>query len=1030
MAHIPLFFSLLFFAAFIMYLVFGIYTLQINSKAGLNKIFFAICLSLCLWSLGFSVATFAQTWETCYLWRRISAIGWGTIYSLLLHYFLVMTTNRFSRRTWVYCVLLYLPAVISVYAFGVSEAITINQYNFIKTEVGWINVAVQNAWTTFFQIYYVSYMLACFFLILQWKKHHSKDLYIRRQANLFLISLTAAFLLGSLTDVLLPSIAEHPLPQMAPIFTLVPIGAIYYSMKNYKLMAELRQEEDDVLITNETLLKIQSYIGFAYLIGGLASVLSSFFPHLVNSEESMQAMLYGGIIISFIGIVVLLTRLMKSKKIREMVLPIIILCSIPLITMQFVNYASITIWVFPLALMVASLVFNSRKYLVLLTIVSATTQIFVWINAPKGAIYIDEFDYILRISILLITCMLGSFVNKTYTSRLEENIFQINFQRLVSGVSADFITINQMNMNEKLDCLLDKMGHFFLVDRTYIFLINRHHNTMTYAYEWCNQGISPETELIQNVPVDVFPWWMDELSVNKLVYVEDVAALPEAAKAEKETLEEQAVKSVVVIPIEQDGIMLGFIGLDSVTSKKKWALYHIELLRLLSNLIADALIRIESEKTIEYMAYYDHLTGLPNRTLFSDRLSQAIHLAKKNQRFVSVIFLDLDGFKMVNDTMGHSGGDALLKEISHGLVSRLRQTDTVARFGGDEFLILVNDLKDENDTNKVTDTVMELFEHPFYVNEQEFYVTASAGVAIYPFDGDNTETLIKNADIAMYMAKDRGKNQYVMCTTDMKEEVKRNIKLSNQLYRVQEKGELVLHYQPQVKLSTGKIVGLEALLRWKHPEIGMIPPSVFIPLAEMNGTIMSIGKWVLETAIHQNKEWQKKGFPPIRIAVNLSLVQFSNPDFVNQITSILKEAKLEPKYLELEITESIATKESSHITGALNQLKEFGISISIDDFGTEYSSLSRLKALPIDRIKIDMQFIQGIEGCEKDQAITKVIINLAKSLGLEVLAEGVETSPQLDFLNQKMCDEVQGYYCYKPMPAEEIETIFRKQMYG
>ena len=319
---------------------------------------------------------------------------------------------------------------------------------------------------------------------------------------------------------------------------------------------------------------------------------------------------------------------------------------------------------------------------------------------------------------------------------------------------------------------------------------------------------------------------------------------------------------------------------------------------------------------------------------------------------------------------------------------------------------------------------MEMFEYPFNVDGQELYMTGSAGVAVYPFDGADAETLTKNADIAMYMAKSRGKNQYALCTTDMKEEVKQNIKLSNYLYRVQERGELIIYYQPQIKLNTGKIIGLEALLRWNHPEMGMILPNTFIHLAEMNGTINSIGEWVLKTAIRQNKLWQDNGYPHLRMAVNLSVIQFNNPRFVNSVEHILQETGMKPEYLELEITESIATKEAGNIVDILNQLKQLGVSISIDDFGTEYSSLNRLKELPIDRIKIDMQFVQGIEGNEKDQAITKVIINLAKGLGLEVVAEGVETAPQLEFLNQRMCDEVQGYYYYKPMPAEEIEKLF------
>ncbi len=1028
--HISLIFSLLFFAAFIVYLMFGIYTFQINHKSGLNRIFFALCLALCLWSLGFSVAVSAPHWEACFLWRRVAALGWGAAYSLLLHYILLLTGRRCSRRTWVICTLLYLPALVCIYAFALSERIALGQYQLSHTGLGWVNAAPQSALNTFFSLYFVSYTLLGLFLLLRWRRRNAGDPDIRRQAALFFSALAAAFFLGSLTDVFLGTALGRPLPQLAPILILLPVWAIYHSMKHYRLMERLPPEAGDVFLTHETLLKMQAYVGLAYLIGGLAATLSYFFPQLTNSQASAQAMIHAGILLSSIGLIVLLTQRIKSKRVREAVLLIAMPCSIPLITLQFSGYASITVWVFPMVLMIASLVFSSRKYLILLTVVAALTQLLVWTNAPREQVSIDEFDYLIRIGILLIAYMVGSFVNQTYISKIEENNFQISFQRLVSEVSADFISIHPSNMDEKFNRLLEKIGRFFLVDRTYIFLIDRERETMTYAYEWCYEGIKSEIDCLQAVPLDVFPWWMQELSVNKQVYAEEVSALPEAAHAEKETLTAQGVASVVVLPVEQDGVMLGFIGLDSVLSKKRWAPYHIELLKLLSHLIADALLRIESERTIEYMAYYDHLTGLPNRIRFSELLSEAIAQAQQHAQSLGVIFLDLDGFKMVNDTMGHSSGDAILKEVARGLLSRLREGDTVARFGGDEFLLLINPLHRNEEIGRIADAIMALFKQPFHVNEQEFYVTASAGIARYPIDGRDTETLIKNADIAMYMAKENGKNQSILCTPEIKEDLRRNVQLSNQLYRARERGQLLLHYQPQVQLPTGKITGVEALLRWQHPELGLLAPNLFIPLAEMNGTINSIGHWVLETAIRQNKRWQEKGYPPLRVAVNLSLVQFSNPDFAKQLIAMLRQEGLAPQYLELEITESVATKEAAFVAGTLRELQAFGVSISIDDFGTEYSSLSRLKTLPIDRIKIDTQFVQGIEGSPKDQAITKIIINLAKSLGLEVLAEGVETAPQLEFLSRKMCDEVQGFYCYRPMPAGEIEALFRLQESG
>ncbi|MGC4019139.1 MAG: EAL domain-containing protein [Muricomes sp.] len=988
--------------------------------------FFAICLSLCFWSLGFSISTSAATWEISFLWRRISAIGWGTIYSLMLHYFLLLTANRNAQKQQAFYAFLYVPAILSVYVFAVSTDISAVQYHLVKTRLGWASMSVDSVWSAFFNIYYVGYVLACLIIILRWKKRNRKNQNIRRQSAIFLITLIVTTILGSFTDVVLSTLYGPVLPQLAPIFNLLPILAIYYSMKRYKLMANPAQKDKINVLNDKTYRKMQYYLGISYLIGGVSSALACYFPNLVNNRESMRTMFYGGVTIFLIGLGILSAQLIRNQKIKEAVILIIMLCSIPVITLQFVEYASITVWVFPLVLIMASLVFNSRKYIASLTTVAVVTQILVWIHAPKGTVHIDEFDYFLRISIILLTFVVGSFVNRTYISKMEENIYQANFQRLVSEISSDFVNINQINMNKKISVLLSKMGRFFLVDRAYIFLVNEQKNIMTRTYEWVDEKIPSGTENMKDISMDEIPRWIEGLSTKKLVYIEDVVSVPEDAFEEKELLIKQGVQSILAIPIEQEGSMLGFIGLDSVTSTKKWSVYHIELLRILSHLVADGLLRVTSEKVIENMAYYDHLTELPNRTLFSERLSQAIHLAKENKRFVGVIFLDLDGFKMVNDTMGHNGGDELLKEISKRISSRLRKSDTVARFGGDEFLVLINNLNDEKDIIKITDVIMTTFGQPFSVYGQQFRVTASAGVAMYPVDGETTESLIKNADIAMYMAKEKGKNQYVQCTSNMREEVKKNVKLSNDLYGAQERNELILYYQPQINIYTGKIVGLEALLRWNHPKFGMILPNDFISLSEINGTINKIGKWVLETAINQNKKWQDNGFPAVRMAVNLSAMQLHSPALIGTIESILKKSGLDPKYLELEITESAATEDSSHITDVLNQLKQFGISISIDDFGTGYSSLSRIKALPIDRIKIDMQFVQGIEGSEKDQAITKIIINLAKSLNLEVLAEGVESASQLDFLNQKMCDEVQGYYYYKPMPAEEIGELFRK----
>ena len=478
------------------------------------------------------------------------------------------------------------------------------------------------------------------------------------------------------------------------------------------------------------------------------------------------------------------------------------------------------------------------------------------------------------------------------------------------------------------------------------------------------------------------------------------------------------------VPIELDGKRYLIESLIDNTDRKR---IQEQLTEANESLRKEIIEREKVQEKIQHLAFHDHLTGLANRLLFTDQLTHAISLAERIEKMLAILFLDLDGFKMINDTMGHAVGDQLLVEVSKRLLSIVRKSDVVARIGGDEFIIMIENVEDFETISVIAEKVLNCFKQPFSLNDHEFYITTSIGVATYPTDGEDSEMLIKNADIAMYKAKEKGRNRCLFCTPVMKTKVIETMKLSNQLYGALSRKELELYYQPQVHCDSNKIIGLEALLRWNHPEFGMVSPGKFIPIAEQTGLIVSIGEWVIRTACAQNKAWQDAGLTPLRVAVNLSVRQFQSPNIVKQVEDILLETGLDPKYLEMEITESIVMKETGHVIETLAAFKDRGIAISIDDFGTEYSSLNYLKQLPVDKIKIAMPFVQGIDVSSKDEAITKAIIVLGKSLGLRVIAEGVETQSQLAFLTKRMCDEVQGFYYFKPMPAKEIEKLLRDQ---
>lgn len=608
------------------------------------------------------------------------------------------------------------------------------------------------------------------------------------------------------------------------------------------------------------------------------------------------------------------------------------------------------------------------------------------------------------------------------TKRKQGEAELLKRDRLLEGVAtAMTYLLTDTNYEAVIEKVLSALGRAAAADHVYIYENHPHPETgevaMSLRYEWTRSTIQPTLQQThwQNQPYSAFGMtrWYNTLAKGESLQ----GITQELPTAEQELLQLDHILSILLVPILIDEQFWGFIGFDDCTTERCWSSNEASTLVAMAASIGGTLKRQQAEATIRYQAFHDLLTGLPNRMLFNDRLPLALANAHRTKALLAVMFLDLDRFKTINDTLGHAIGDQLLQAVASRLAACLREGDTIARWGGDEFTLLLPQIGGAEDAAKAAQRLSEALKPAFYLETHELYISTSIGIALYPHDGEDAQTLLKNADAALYRVKEQGRNGYQIYTPAINSQASELLALESSLHHALERQEFVLHYQPQINVNTGEITGMEALLRWQHPELGLLSPQAFIPLAEENGLIVPIGEWVLRTACAQSKLWQMAGCSPRRMAVNLSARQFQQPHLVETIAQILTETHVDPSALELEITETTAMQNVDFTTIILKALRDMGVHISMDDFGTGYSSLGYLKRFPLTTIKLDQSFVRELAIDPSDAAIADAVIALGRGLHLNVVAEGVETHAQVEYLRSRHCQEMQGYLFSPPLPA-------------
>ncbi|WP_346289624.1 EAL domain-containing protein [Sphaerothrix gracilis] len=602
--------------------------------------------------------------------------------------------------------------------------------------------------------------------------------------------------------------------------------------------------------------------------------------------------------------------------------------------------------------------------------------------------------------------------------------------RLLRGVAdASLCLLTEPNLSQAITQVLSVLGQATEADRVYLYENHPHPTTgaiaMSMRFEWTRVGV--DSSLNQphwhNQPYEaagLTRWYQafrQGQSIGGLVETFPVI--------EQQLLLKDHILSILMVPIFVKEVLWGYVGFDACLAPRCWTHNDESILVAIAASLGGAIQRQQTEDKMRYQAFHDPLTGLPNRMLFNQRLEAAIVDSSPVQSVLAVMFLDLDRFKTINDTLGHAIGDRLLKEATQRLLTVLRSEDVIARWGGDEFTLLLPRLSTAAQAAQVAQRLLDVLKPPFFLEDQELYITSSIGITLYPHDGADTEALIKNADAAMYRAKEEGRNRYQFYTSTIQMQASRRLTLENSLHHALKRDEFRLHYQPQVNLTTGKLERLEALLRWQHPQLGLISPQVFIPIAEENGLIVPIGEWVLQTACRQTRTWQSEDWPTLQIAVNLSPCQLKLPALTASISQILQSTGLAPTSLELEVTETAAMQDINSTIKALNQLRQQGIRVVMDDFGTGYSSLSYLKKLPLDGLKIDQSFVQELADSPDDLAMIAAMIALGQALNLTVVAEGVETLQQVQQLRSLKCQELQGNWFSPPLTTNAMTQFLR-----
>lgn len=817
-------------------------------------------------------------------------------------------------------------------------------------------------------------------------------------------------------DVVYKMMDDFSLPPFSVIFAAVLLGYSAY-LQSKKDEPSGKIQEDDELYIIELSRKRKLYRIVSYSI-----ILLSFSGHAINyiflKEYGWRFNLSMAYCI-LVGIIVIALQYKGRGILMDVISNMLWASILPVAFTSFPYFSHTILLMTPCIFALLGCVYVDRIFVLLFGVSGLMTYLTVIVYDPYDAITLSYFELLLRLAVYLATINIILSVHSSFVYRIKQLRRHEFFQMAVVNLSQWLVLSQDMDIVYRIKEALKSILEFTQSDRVFVYRMNADESSLSLL-----SFSEKEEHGLARLPKTIKKYALSDKF--NLILKGHVVMFNQKKEKEYQFLQLESV-STVYIPMSHKDNVIGMLCIQS-QDNQDFTVLDKQLFKIIANMLSNAIMTSETDRMLEHNSTYDILTQLPNRSYFTDILNYRIEQSVDEDKKLIIVFIDLDAFQEINDLMGHDYGDKILVEVALRFSKALEHKAVVSRFGGDEFLILFNDDIELDEIKRIMEMLMSLFVEPFTILDSEMYLSISCGIAVYPFDGTDSKTLIKNADMAMNEAKVLGKSRYVFCSDQMKENIQRRALLIENLRKALANHEFKLVFQPQVDSLTHQIKGAEALLRWypsNNEELGgMVSPAEFIPILEETGMIIEVGRFVLEEAARTIRSLKKNGIEDIVIAVNMSVEQCKDLGIISFLYSQIQKYQVDPKLIDIEVTESAYADSHENVRFLIDEMIKLGLSISIDDFGTGYSNMSRLSRINIDKIKIDISYIRGIGVSEKDEGIVVTIINLARSLGCITLAEGVETREQLDFLAKKGCELIQGYYFYKPLSEEEfIDTI-------